>query len=1034
MNARQTAERRTINMTADLLLAPAGAGKTAHAIARVRALPPLARVRVLVPGQLQAEAFRRQLAAAGGTLGVEIQTFYDLYADVLAQAPGAHAGLTRLPPPVRYRLIRHLMERLCDAGELSYYAPLRHSSGFARLLGELIAELKRARVFPEDLARLLATPEPEAPRLTELARFYTAYQSWLTVNGWVDAEGQGWLAAVALEENSHLMADLSLLIVDGFDEFNPTQLHVLRLLTDRSAESLITLTGDPDRPHRLAHRRLARARAALIDALDVDLNRLTHPTAPPQSLAHLETNLFESTMPVPAGDAVTFLEAQNRAAEAREALRWLKARIVRDGALLSDGAVIARDVTPYRPFLEEVAAEFGLRLRFGAGADLRTNPAIAALLNLLTLPLAPESWSPRALLDALTSPYVEWSTCVAQPEDTTTEIGPAARRLYRVALAGQVVSGLDQWREAFRHLAARAAEEARFSVVDEMELAPRRAFTGDEVTRLKATFEAIVARITPPQEATLRQRVQWLEALIGEATGDDADEASLRLVVQARDNALTAARDTAALQALKDVLRGMVLTEQEIAHATGSAGAKRLSHQAFVADLIRAVERTSYTVPLEDDAILVLSAPEARGLTFDTIALLGLSEGDFPRAENDDVLLRDADRARLAKRGLSLEPRVRGDEATFFYQAVTRARRRLLLSRPYLADDGQAWEASPYWSATRDLFEDAPVRHVRPTDPVRDPASAQERAASSPALAAPTPETSPGDLSALTEQLAQRFGPERAWSSSKLETYAKCPHYFWAAYAMELEPQTLPEAGFDVLVLGSIYHLVLERLYERVPDGDPDRLRAELDAVAQKVYATAPEDYGFRPTPLWERRQEEMTETLRQTLEALIDASEDYAPLVPELAFGLQDRPPLIIHGEASTLRLRGYIDRVDRAPDGRLRIIDYKAGSTLISPRDLVEGTRLQLPLYALAAQEALADEVDSGFYWHIGSAKASSLKLERFEGGVPGAIETAVAHALSIVEAVRAGEFAPTPPPDGCPRFCPAAAFCEKFKARSW
>ena len=64
---------------------------------------------------------------------------------------------------------------------------------------------------------------------------------------------------------------------------------------------------------------------------------------------------------------------------------------------------------------------------------------------------------------------------------------------------------------------------------------------------------------------------------------------------------------------------------------------------------------------------------------------------------------------------------------------------------------------------------------------------------------------------------------------------------------------------------------------------------------------------------------------------------------------------------------------------------------------------------------QEALADEVDSGFYWHIGSAKASSLKLKRFEGGVPGAIETAVTHALSIVEAVRAGEFAPTPPPDG-------------------
>ncbi|MGC9399154.1 MAG: PD-(D/E)XK nuclease family protein [Anaerolineae bacterium] len=1005
-------------MTAALLLAPAGTGKTAHAVARVRALPPLAPVRVLVPGQLQAEAFRRRLAAAGGALGVEIQTFYDLYADVLAQAPDDAANPPRLPPPVRYRLLRHLVERACDAGELHYYAPLRRSAGFARLLGELFAELKRVRVFPETLEGVLGHEEP---RLSELARLYTAYQSWLVENGWVDAEGQGWLAALALENESTLLGDLALLVVDGFDEFNPTQLHVLRLLGERAAETLITLTGDPDRPERLAHRRLARARAALTDALDVVFHAPTSAAHSVPPLAHLEAHLFESdAAPAPAEGAVTFLEAQNRAAEAREALRWLKARLVRDALAPSDVAVVARDVTPYRPFLEEVAAEFGLPLHFNAGAPLHANPVVAALLNLLTLPLEPDPWMPRALLDALTSPYFDWSSSGLQPGD--------ARRLHDVALAGQVVGGRDQWRAAFRHLATRAAEEERLAVVDEEELAPRPAFTAGEVARLRAVFEALTARVTPPEGIDLHGRVRWLEQLVGEEeTAEEAEDVSLRIVAGAREHPLTAARDTAALRALKDVLRGLVLAEAQFAREGLD------THAAFVTEFIRAVESATYSVPVEGDAILALSAPEARGLTFDAVALLGLAEGDFPRAENDDVLLRDGDRARLAARGLTLEPQQRGDEATFFYQAVTRVRRHLLLTRPYLADDGQAWEPSPYWSATRDLFEDAPLQHIRPTDPVRDPASAQERAASLPSPAAPTPETSPGDLSALSEPLAQRFGPERAWSSSKLETYAKCPHYFWAAYVMELEPEALPEPGFDVLILGSIYHLVLERLYARVPDGDPDRLRAELDAVAREVYATAPDDYGFRPTPLWERQQEELTETLRRTLEALIEAGGDYVPLEPELAFGLQGRPPLVIRRDGITLQLRGYIDRVDRAADGKLRIIDYKAGSTPISPRDLVEGTRLQLPLYALAAQEALGESVDSGFYWHISSAEASSLKLERFSGGVAGAIETAVAHALSIVEAVRAGEFAPAPPSGGCPRFCPAAVYCEEFKPKS-
>jgi len=93
-----------------------------------------------------------------------------------------------------------------------------------------------------------------------------------------------------------------------------------------------------------------------------------------------------------------------------------------------------------------------------------------------------------------------------------------------------------------------------------------------------------------------------------------------------------------------------------------------------------------------------------------------------------------------------------------------------------------------------------------------------------------------------------------------------------------------------------------------------------------------------------------------------------------------------------------------------------------------------LQLPLYALAAEQALRAEVASGFYWHIGSARPSSLRLEKYEGGVPCAIETALGYAMDVVAAVRAGQFAPTPTDGGCPTFCPAAPFCEFYEAKAW
>jgi hypothetical protein len=208
------------------------------------------------------------------------------------------------------------------------------------------------------------------------------------------------------------------------------------------------------------------------------------------------------------------------------------------------------------------------------------------------------------------------------------------------------------------------------------------------------------------------------------------------------------------------------------------------------------------------------------------------------------------------------------------------------------------------------------------------------------------------------------------------------------------------------------------------------------------VFEGAPAKYRFRPTPLWEQQQEEFLRVLEKTVVALEEARDVYEPCAQELAFGLRGNPTLTLQlSESSTerpvssIQIRGYVDRVDRAPDGTLRVIDYKAGSSRISARELEEGTRLQLPLYALAVQEALGPgPVADGFYWHIGSASPSYLRLGRHEGGVEGAIASTTEHVLAYVAAVREGRFAPTPPASGCPGHCPAIGFCWRYVARRW
>jgi len=586
----------------------------------------------------------------------------------------------------------------------------------------------------------------------------------------------------------------------------------------------------------------------------------------------------------------------------------------------------------------------------------------------------------------------------------------------------------------------------------------------------------------------MREYAAFVEDLIGDDPGlttsfrgsasppDDAAEGP-SVVSHARAVGASALRDIAALRGFKDVLRSLVLAESFLGETA------TFSYQQFYQELRSAVQGATYYLPPPeplDAALPVLSVLNARGLSFRAVALIGLAEGDFPRPEREDILLREGDRRALAQAGLTtLETRLRGDEITFFYQAITRAREKLLLCRPYLADDGQPWEASPYWEEVRRLV-DVPVEHIRPEDPlplaeVASPGELTRALAqlgrdefepsayvqpsdlkrllhsaavlrvrlgiepgrpASDGLATSVSSVFEGDLTRLAGRLSAAYGASHVWSSSRLEAYGLCPLHFWLGQDLALEPRQPPEEGFDVFILGNMYHEILEEVYGQAEaQTDADHLLELLPTVARHVFDKAPDTYGFRPTALWEMQRRELEQILAQTLTALAEATADSIPVAQEQVFGLRGQPPLVVRGDGDEFRVRGFIDRVDRDADGRLCIIDYKSGSTPISGRDLVEGRRLQIALYALAARDALdLGEVGDGFYWHITSAKTSSLKLAKFEGGVSGALDTAIAHAFKHVTGVRAGRFQPSPPAAGCPGHCPGASFCWQYKSKGW
>jgi RecB family exonuclease len=167
-----------------------------------------------------------------------------------------------------------------------------------------------------------------------------------------------------------------------------------------------------------------------------------------------------------------------------------------------------------------------------------------------------------------------------------------------------------------------------------------------------------------------------------------------------------------------------------------------------------------------------------------------------------------------------------------------------------------------------------------------------------------------------------------------------------------------------------------------------------------------------------------------RSIQALSELAGRFTPLHFEARFF--GRQALNVSEGGESFRLVGVVDRVDQDPDGRVRVIDYKtAGASSYGKRALEQGERLQLPLYALAARDALGfGQPADGFYWHIWQAQASGLTLADF--GPEEAIDVALEYAWRAVMGARQGHFVPETPRGGCPGYCPAAAYCWHYKGR--
>ncbi|MBF9068508.1 RecB family exonuclease [Streptacidiphilus fuscans] len=151
----------------------------------------------------------------------------------------------------------------------------------------------------------------------------------------------------------------------------------------------------------------------------------------------------------------------------------------------------------------------------------------------------------------------------------------------------------------------------------------------------------------------------------------------------------------------------------------------------------------------------------------------------------------------------------------------------------------------------------------------------------------------------------------------------------------------VPEPPSPAATRGTLVHAVLERLFD-APLGErtPEAARALLRPEWEKLLLERPEVAELFPE---ETGTEELAGWLADA-EKLLDAYfrvEDPNRLQPA------ERELLVTTTLESGLRLRGYVDRVDVAPTGEVRVVDYKTGRA--PSRDFEGKAMFQMKFYAL-------------------------------------------------------------------------------------
>jgi ATP-dependent helicase/nuclease subunit B len=934
-----------------------------EAVRSSKGTDPLAPVTVAVPSTYAGLALRRALAAPDGLVNVRFLGLSRL-AELLGAPALAEERRRPLTRPLRAEAIRAV---LADSGPP--FDDIAGHPATERALDASFLDLRRAG--DETLDQLTRAGEPAASS----ARLYRDFRR--RTASFYDDEDLATAAAAALPGNPPALRELGVVILFLLTRLSPAETALVHALGRAGkVRVLLGLTGDA--------------------TVDENVEELA------TRLADLGRPERSSSAPPPTGTSA--VSAPDPEDEVRAAVRDI-VTLAAAGTPLHRTAILFRVDEPYARLAHELLDAAGVPWTGPSTRRLAETTAGRVLLGLLRL----------TETDFARDAVVEWIASGPVRDPIDGRAVPASRWDTLSREAG-IVTGLAQWNERLTRLAQRLTAELEPTGADELTEGARRHREADleHAAHLARFVGDLGARLAAPSPGTWPRLAAWARELLdlylgGEgrrATWPEFEMEGARRVTEALDG-LAALAEIRAEATLSTFARAL---ESELGVPAGRVG--RIGTGVFVGRV-----------------------HHAYGGDFDVVHLVGMAEGAFPPLGREDPLIPDRAR-RLTDGALAVHAVRRAEERRDYLAALAAApvrslsypradpraqRKRLparwllesasqLVGKPVGADELVRLQSAT-WLRVVPSFEagvrapgEAASLTERDVSSLREWQEARRSLAHHPLVAA-TPSLAAG-VSAVRERRSAaltRFDghvgavagllPDEndALSPTSLENWAMCPFSYLLGRVLRVRAVERPEATDRISALerGRLVHAVLAEFLDGVePRTSPDEPwrddeRALLLAIAERCCNEA-EAEGLTGRPLvWklDRRR------ILRELEGFLDTDEDVRHslgVVPraggrELRFGFggeSGAPAAVTMPDGRTVRFHGYVDRVDEGPSGSpIVVFDYKTGAVDDPAKGLERGTRLQLPVYALATSGSDPNADVHAYYWSVRASGRDAL-----------------------------------------------------------